>query len=438
LTIKELPFVEAVKVEGGGTLNVLFRQIFPNALPSIAVIASINVADSVITEADFTYLGLGVDVAVPDWGFDIYYGYQSLLAGAWWTVFLPGLMVVLLAGGFTFIGEGLSEVLNPRLGKRQMVLLEVKELDISYTTLKGEVRAVQGVSFDLKEQETLGIVGEPGCGKSTLGFALLNLVPSQGKVARGKILLDGEDFLALDKKQPRRVRGKMVSMIFQDPMTSLNPVKKIRDHFVEAIRAHDYEVTEERALEKAGKILGQLGMSPDTMADYPHQLSGGMKQRIMIGLSLALDPRLLVADEPTTSLDVVIEAQILDLLRQLKGSLKLSMILITHNLGIVAEVADKIAIMYGGEIFEFTDTRTMFRKPFYPYTQLLLKLVPNIALESTSLEWIPGSPPDLSLPIPGCKFAARCPYAFDRCKVDEPKLVEREPGHLVSCHLYGK
>jgi oligopeptide/dipeptide ABC transporter ATP-binding protein len=317
-----------------------------------------------------------------------------------------------------------------------MVLLEVKELDVSYTTLKGEVRAVQRVSFDLKEQETLGIVGESGCGKSTLGLALLNLMPPQGKVTHGKILLDGEDILALDKEQLRRVRGKMVSMIFQDPMTSLNPVKKIRDHFIEAIRAHDSEVTEEKALEKAGKILGQLGMSPDRLADYPHQLSGGMKQRIMIGLSLALDPRLLIADEPTTSLDVVIEAQILDLLLQLKGSLKLSMILITHNLGIVAEVADKIAIMYGGEIFELTDTRTMFRNPLYPYTQLLLKLVPNIALESTSLEWIPGSPPDLSSSIPGCKFADRCPYAFDRCGKEPPRLREVEPGHVVACHLY--
>jgi oligopeptide/dipeptide ABC transporter ATP-binding protein len=317
-----------------------------------------------------------------------------------------------------------------------MVLLEVKELDVSYTTLKGEVRAVQGVSFDLKEQETLGIVGESGCGKSTLGLALLNLMPPQGKVTHGKILLDGEDILALDKEQLRRVRGKMVSMIFQDPMTSLNPVKKIRDHFVEAIRAHDPGVTGDQALEKASNILGQLGMSPDRLADYPHQLSGGMKQRIMIGLSLALDPRLLIADEPTTSLDVVIEAQILDLLRQLKGSLKLSMILITHNLGIVAEVADKIAIMYGGQIFELTDTKTMFRKPLYPYTQLLLKLVPNIALESTSLEWIPGSPPDLSSPIPGCKFADRCPYAFDRCGKEPPSLREVEPGHVVACHLY--
>jgi len=317
-----------------------------------------------------------------------------------------------------------------------MTLLQVQEVDVRYRTLKGELKAVQGVSFDLDEQETMGIVGESGCGKSTLGLALLNLMPPQGKVTHGKILLDGEDILSLGKEQLRLARGKIVSMIFQDPMTSLNPVKKIGDHFVEAIRAHDPDVSPKDALKKAGKILEQLGMSSDRLSDYPHQLSGGMKQRIMIGLGLVLDPRLLIADEPTTSLDVVIEAQILDLLRQLKGSLKLSMILITHNLGVVAEVADKIAIMYGGEIYELADTRTLFRNPLYPYTQLLLKLVPNVSKETTSLEWIPGSPPDLSTPIPGCKFAARCPFVMDVCKKTPPAYRELEPRHMVACHLY--
>ena len=317
-----------------------------------------------------------------------------------------------------------------------MTLLQVQELDVSYKTLKGELKAVQRVSFDLGEQETLGIVGESGCGKSTLGLALLNLMPPQGKVTHGKILLDGEDILSLDKEALRRMRGKVVSMIFQDPMTSLNPVEKIGDHFVEAIRAHDPSIPQEEAMKKAAQILGQLGMSSDRLDDYPHQLSGGMKQRIMIGLGLALDPRLLIADEPTTSLDVVIEAQILDLMRQLKGSLRLSMILITHNLGVVAEVADRIAIMYGGEIYELADTRVIFRKPLFPYTQLLLKLVPNVSQETTSLEWIPGSPPDLTSPIAGCKFAARCPFVLEKCKTSRPVYKEAEPGHWVACHLY--
>ncbi len=317
-----------------------------------------------------------------------------------------------------------------------MTLLQVRELCVVYNVFEGKLAAVKDVSFDLGEEETLGIVGESGCGKSTLGLALLNLLPPQGEVTHGKIMLDGKDILSLKKEELRKVRGKMVAMIFQDPMTSLNPVKRIGDHFVEALRAHDEKVSKEEAMEKATRILGQLGMASDRLNDYPHQLSGGMKQRIMIGLGLALDPKLLIADEPTTALDVVIEAQILDLLKQLKGSLKLSMILITHNLGIVAEVADRIAIMYGGEIFELAETRTMFKNPLFPYTKLLLKLVPNIASESTSLEWIPGSPPDLYSAVAGCKFAPRCPFVFERCRKEPPHLREVEAGHLVACHLY--
>jgi oligopeptide/dipeptide ABC transporter ATP-binding protein len=319
-----------------------------------------------------------------------------------------------------------------------MTLLEVRELSVSYTTLKGELKAVQSVSFDLKEQETLGIVGESACGKSTLGLSILNLLPPAGKVTHGKIILEGQDILTLNKEQLRQTRGKVVAMIFQDPMTSLNPVKKIGDHFVEAVRAHDPDAPDNEAMERARGILAKLGISPERLDDYPHQLSGGMKQRIMIGLSLVLDPKLLIADEPTTSLDVVIEAQILDLLFQLKGSLRLSMILITHNLGIVAEVADRIAIMYGGEIFELSDTKTIFKRPLFPYTQLLLKLVPNIASEVGSLEWIPGSPPDLSSPMEGCKFSPRCPFSFGPCRTARPILREVEPGHLVACHLYGE
>ena len=317
-----------------------------------------------------------------------------------------------------------------------MTLLEVKELSVSYSTYEGEVKAVQNVSFELPEQSTLGIVGESGSGKSTLGLALLKLLPPNGRVTHGSVTLDGVDILSLKNEELRRVRGKSVAMIFQDPMTSLNPVKKIGDHFVEAIQAHYPESGSDEARARTSKILDDLGIAADRLSDYPHQLSGGMKQRIMVGLGLVLDPKLLIADEPTTSLDVVIEAQILDLMERLKKSLKLSMILITHNLGIVAKIADRVAIMYGGEIFESADIREIFKNPLFPYTQLLLKLVPNISSESTSLEWIPGSPPDLSTDIRGCKFAERCPFVFQRCKTESPRLREVKPGHLVACHIY--
>ena len=317
-----------------------------------------------------------------------------------------------------------------------MTLLKVKDLHVSYQVMKGELKAVQGVSFDLEEQETLGVVGESGCGKSTLALAILNLMPPQGRIVSGSVVLHDRELLRLSQDEMRRVRGDKVAMVFQDPMTSLNPVKKIGAHFVEVIQAHRPSVKREEALERARSIVARLGVPAEKLQDYPHQLSGGMKQRIMIGLGLALDPDLLIADEPTTALDVVIEAQILELMAELKAESKLSMILITHNLGVVAEVADKIAIMYGGEIVEFADTKTIFDNPMFPYTKLLLKLVPNIRAKETSLEWIPGTPPDLTVQQAGCKFAARCPYVFDRCRAEHPSLKEREEDHWVACHLY--
>ncbi|MBI3859881.1 MAG: ABC transporter ATP-binding protein [Thaumarchaeota archaeon] len=314
--------------------------------------------------------------------------------------------------------------------------LEVSHLSVSYFTQKGELRAVRDASFSLAKRETLGLVGESGCGKTTLGFALARLVPRPGKVVRGSVKLDGKEILTLGDKELRKIRGREIAMVFQDPTTSLNPVKRVKDHFVEAIRAHQPETSKEEAVAKCRQILSDLGVPEDRMKDYPHQLSGGLKQRVMIGLALALDPKVLVADEPTTSLDVIIEAQILDLIGRLKAKTDLSMLLVTHNLGVVAEVADRIAIMYAGEIMELADARTIFRSPLFPYTQLLLKLVPNIEAESASLESIPGSPPDLTKPRVGCQFVPRCPFAFARCRVEAPVLTEVEPGHLVACHLY--
>lgn len=319
-----------------------------------------------------------------------------------------------------------------------MQLLEVENLKIGYHTRKGELLAVDGVSFSVSEQETIGIVGESGCGKSTLALAILKLIPYPGRVLSGSVKLNGQDIVPLEGEKLREVRGRMVGMIFQDPASSLNPVKKVGDHFVEALITHYPEMPEESAREKAEEIVKLLGVAGDRLRDYPHQLSGGMKQRMMIGLALVLSPQLLVADEPTTALDVIIEAQILELLKELKEKLKLSMILITHNLAVVAEVADRIAIMYAGQFFEVADAKTIFRNPMFPYTQLLLKLVPNIEESEASLDWIPGSPPDLIREIKGCRFSPRCPYVFDRCKTEAPLLVEREKGHFVACHLYDK
>jgi oligopeptide/dipeptide ABC transporter ATP-binding protein len=318
-----------------------------------------------------------------------------------------------------------------------MPLLDIQSLVVEYHTVRANVKAVDRVSLSMEKGRTLGLVGESGCGKSTLGLSTVRLVPPPGRIVGGRITLDGIDVVNCSDEELRRVRGKRVGYIFQDPMTSLNPVKKIGDHFVEMIHTHEPEVSEEDALKRGKDMLERLGILPERIDDFPHQFSGGMRQRVMIGLALVLDPDLLIADEPTTSLDVIVEAQIIELLKQLKQSLGLTLILITHNIGIVAETADRVAVMYAGRIAELAETYSLFEKPFHPYTQALLNSVPNITKKGQHLSWIPGAPPDLAEPPTGCLFHPRCPHAFDRCRKEEPQLLRHENSE-VACHLYDK
>jgi len=318
-----------------------------------------------------------------------------------------------------------------------MPLLEIQSLVVEYHAIRANVKAVDRVSLSLEKGHTLGIVGESGCGKSTLGLSTLRLVPPPGKIVSGQITLDGIDVVNCSEEEIRRVRGKRVGYIFQDPMTSLNPVKRIGGHFVEMIRTHEPGVGEEDALKRAKEVLNRLGILPERINDFPHQFSGGMRQRVMIGLALALGPDLLIADEPTTSLDVIVEAQIIELLKELKKSLGLTLVLITHNIGIVAETADRVAVMYAGRIAELGETGSLFEKPMHPYTQALLNSVPNITKKDQVLSWIPGAPPDLTEPPHGCLFHPRCPYAFDRCKKEEPLLLKHDSSE-VACHLYDR
>lgn len=282
--------------------------------------------------------------------------------------------------------------------------------------------------------ETLGLVGESGCGKSTLGFSILRLVPPPGRIVGGKIIFEGSDLTAKSESEMRKIRGKSISMIFQDPMTSLNPLMKIGDHLTETITTH-MNITKEEAVEKTKVLLSKLGILPERINDYPHQFSGGMRQRVGIGLALALDPDLVIADEPTTSLDVIVEAQILELLKKMKKVYNLTLILITHNIGIVAEMADHMAVMYAGKIVELSDALSLFDKPLHPYTKALLESVPNIKLSDQTLESIPGMPPDLLSPPKGCRFNPRCPHAFKKCFEIEPELVQVGKDRFVACHL---
>jgi len=317
------------------------------------------------------------------------------------------------------------------------MLLRVQNLNVSYYTRRGEIRAVKNFSIDVERGSTLGVVGESGSGKSTLGLAIMGLVPPPGRVVSGNILFNSEDLLSLQKESLRRVRGRRISMVFQDPMTSLNPVSNIQNHFLEMLKVHEPETSREEAQNKVGKLLEQLGISEERLKNYPHQFSGGMRQRVMIGLALILNPELVIADEPTTSLDVVVEAQILELLKRLKKVYNLTLILITHNVGIIAETADKVAVIYAGELMEVSPTEKMFEKPLHPYTEALLQSVPHLMASGQALSWIPGIPANLLSPPPGCPFHPRCRYAFDKCKVVALQHTKVEEERAVACHLYG-
>lgn len=312
-------------------------------------------------------------------------------------------------------------------------LLKIEDLHIDYPIAIGTVHAVRGISLEVARGETLGIVGESGSGKSTMGLAILRLVRAPGKISQGRVLFEGRDLAALPEEEMRKVRGKDIAMVFQNPLTSLNPLMRIDKHFLEAIKTHKPEIKKDEALKLVHDILEDLGIEASRMGAFPHQLSGGMRQRIMIGLGLVLRPKLVICDEPTTALDVIVEAGFIDLLKRLKTEFNLTVVVITHNLGLVAELADRIAVMYAGQVVENAAAEAIFHEPLHPYTQGLISCVPNIDLDQEKLTTMEGSPPGLVDPPKGCAFAPRCPLVMGRCRVQEPELKEHRPGHLAAC-----
>lgn len=317
-------------------------------------------------------------------------------------------------------------------------IIEVKNLRTSFFTEDGEIKAVDGVDFSIKKGKTLGIVGESGCGKSMTSLSIMRLVPEpHGEIVDGEIFFKGENLLNKTEKQMRRIRGNHMSMIFQEPMTSLNPVLKVGEQIAEAVRIHEKK-GKASAWKKAIEMLEVVGIpSPQERAkQYPFELSGGMRQRVMIAMALACHPELLIADEPTTALDVTIQAQILELMKELQDEFETSIILITHDLGVVAEMCDEVAVMYAGKVVEYADVYSLFKNPRHPYTQGLLQSIPRHDTDQEELQVIRGSVPSPDEMPTGCSFAPRCPHAKALCSFDLPTLDEQVDGNEVRCWIY--
>jgi len=318
-------------------------------------------------------------------------------------------------------------------------ILQIKDLKVSFQSGKKFVAAVDGISFDLKEGEILGIVGESGSGKSVTSLATMGLIPSPpGKIENGEIKFEGKDLTSLSEKEWRKIRGNQISMIFQEPMTSLNPLFTVGNQLLEAILLHT-DLSKREAIVRCIELLKLVGIprAEGILKEYPHQLSGGMRQRVMIAMAMACNPRMLIADEPTTALDVTIQAQILALMKNLNKKTNTSIIFITHDLGVVAEVCERVIVMYSGQIVEQGDVRTILKDPKHPYTKGLLKSVPDLRGKKDRLYSIPGSVPAPGTVHKGCRFAARCSEAFGKCKVESPELFKSEKdGHEVRCFLH--
>jgi peptide/nickel transport system ATP-binding protein len=317
-----------------------------------------------------------------------------------------------------------------------MYTLQVKNLKTYYKVQRGFVKAVDGVSFDIEKGQALGLAGESGCGKTTIATSLLKVMASNARIVGGQILYKDVDIVSMDEIDLReKIRWKGISLVFQGAMNALNPVYKVSDQIIEAIQLHEPDVETREALQRASKLFQLVGIDPSRLEHYPHEFSGGMRQRAMIAMALACNPDVLIADEPSTALDVIVQAQVLQLLRRLKEKLNLSLIVISHDLSIIAETCEKAAIMYGGKIAEYGNIVSVFKNPLHPYTQGLLSAFPGIKDPKTRLTSIPGSPPDLLNAPRACKFAARCKYAMPICQQIDPPLLEVEKDHFVACHL---
>jgi peptide/nickel transport system permease protein len=452
LSAREHDYVEAVRALGAPTGRILLRTVLPNVAGPILVQFSLAVAAAVVLESGLSFLGLGVVPPAPSWGLMIR-GARATMEQAPLLLLWPCLALTLTILAMNLLCDGLRDAVDPRSGAGRMRLravdrvlpgllprreaeaeavLEVQDLTVEIATPRGTIRPVEGVSFSVKPGETLAVVGESGSGKSVTVTAVMGLLPPVARIAQGAAWFGGRDLLRLRDEELRRLRGGPMAMIFQDPMSSLNPVHRVGDQVAEAILAHQPKLGGAEAQRRALDLFRRVGIAdPERrMRVFPHEMSGGMRQRVMIAMALANRPRLLIADEPTTALDVTVQAQILDLLADLQRETGMGMVFITHSLGVVAEIADSVAVMYAGQVVERGSVEAVFRAPLHPYTRALLAAVPEGEHQPAG---IPGVvPPPHAFPV-GCRFAPRCPHAIAACEAGPPPLEEASPGRSTRC-----
>lgn len=467
-SIRSREYVTAAKALGANNWRIITRYIIPGVLNYAIISATLSIPGFMLGEAGLSLLGLGIKPPDASWGnmLSAALGNISRLDTMWW-ILTPGWFIFISVMAFNFLGDFLRDCYDPRMRSVSAVArlflwkpfvapkaeeeidpmkelskedccLEVKNLRTYFATDAGIVKAVDGVGFFLKKGRTLGIVGESACGKSVTALSVLRLIQPPGKILDGEVIFGDRNLLKLGKSQIRRVRGKYISMIFQEPMTSLDPMLRVGNQITESLLEHE-NLKKNQAQDKALELLEIVGIpTPEqTIKNYPHQLSGGMRQRVMIASALSCGPQILIADEPTTALDVTIQAQILELLAKLKQKIGMSVIIITHNLGIIAETAQDVAVMYAGKIVEYAPVDVIFLKPEHPYTKGLYQSVPRLGSSAQKVKQklvsIPGSVPDpLNLPS-GCSFHPRCPYVKSICKEKEPLLKKVDESHLVRC-----
>lgn len=471
IAVKQRKFVLRAKSVGAGNFYIIRRHILPLVLPLMVVNTVLVISLAILNESTLSFIGLG-DPTTLSWGQMLNFAFTrgAMSAGAWWAMLAPGFGIVWVVLACTLLGHGLEQVLNPRIEmhylnddkqlerfpknphvtdrvalvpdgqtlKQQDILMDVRNLSISYINRDKKSKpalAVSDVSFTLKPGETLGLVGESGCGKTTLMMALMRLLPPGGRIMNGEIKFQGKDLLTISENEMSALRWRDIAMIFQGAMNALNPVRTVGDQIAEAILKHTMISSPQALNKRIEELLDLVGIAPNRKDDYPHQYSGGMRQRAMIAMALACDPKIVIADEPTTALDVMIQAQILDLLMSLRDKLGLSIIFVTHDLGVIAELCDTVLVMYGGVVAEYADVDNVFNDPQHPYTRELLRAFPDITHSDKRLNTIPGYPPRLDNLPAGCRFAPRCPVAFDRCHVETPPLIQVNGTQHASCFL---